>query len=188
VQFVVLPHIDNEAPLRARLGDRAEGVSDEEVERIVEQSEKITRFAPIIFLVLLPIAFAILAAIFFILLKIVGSDVDYLRAFATMLHAFWPASVVDSVLTAILVQRVGMIPQQEITNIVKSHPGAFFPDAPAWLSAAASTLSVFNIWIVVLLIIGFRVVGKVSTGKAAVAAIVPWLVWLVIKAGLATLF
>jgi len=189
VQFVVLPHIDNEATLRARLGDRAEDVSDEQIESMVEQGEKFTRFAPIFGLVMAPIAFAIMAAIFFILLKIVGSDVDYLRAFSTTLHAYWPASVVASVLTAILVQRVGMIPQQEFTNIVKSHPGAFLsPDAPAWLSAAASTLSVFNIWIVVLLTIGFRVVGKVSTGKAAVAALVPWLVWLVIKAGLATLF
>jgi hypothetical protein len=47
---------------------------------------------------------------------------------------------------------------------------------------------VFNIWIVVLLIIGFKVVGKVSTGRAAVAALVPWLVWLGAKAGLAALF
>jgi hypothetical protein len=93
------------------------------------------------------------------------------------------------VLTAVLIQRVGMIPQQEFTNIVKSHPGAFLsPDAPAWLSAAASTLSVFNIWIVVLLIIGFKVVGKLSTARATVAALVPWLVWLVAKSGLAALF
>jgi hypothetical protein len=189
VQFVVIPHLDNEATLRARLGDRAEGISDEEIERMVEQGEKFARFAPIIGLVVAPIAFAIMAAIFFILLKIVGSDADYVRSFSTTLHAYWPASVVTSVLTAVLIQRVDRIPQQEFTNILKSHPGAFLsPDAPAWLSAAASTLSVFNIWSVVLLIIGFRVVGKVSTGKAAVAAIVPWLVWLVAKAGLATVF
>jgi len=189
VQFVVLPHIDNEATLRARLGDRAEDVSDEQIESMVEQGEKFTRFAPIIGLVMAPIAFAIMAAVFFILLKIVGSDIDYLRAFSTTLHAYWPPSLVASVLTAALIQRVDKIPQQEFTNIVKSHPGAFLPaDAPAWLSAAASTVSVFNIWIVVLLIIGFRVVGKISTGKAVVAALVPWLVWLVAKAGLAAIF
>ncbi|PWB74989.1 MAG: hypothetical protein C3F15_06825 [Holophagae bacterium] len=189
LQLVVLPHLDNEATLRARLGDRAEGISDDQIERMVEQGEKFTRFAPIIGLVASPIAFAIMAAIFFILLKIAGSDADYLRTFSTTLHAYWPASVVASVLTAVLIQRVGMIPQQEFTNIVKSHPGAFLsPDAPAWLSAAASTLSVFNIWIVVLLIIGFKVVGKLSTARATVAALVPWLVWLVAKSGLAALF
>ena len=189
VQFVVLPHLDNEATLRERLGERADGVSDEQIEKMVEQGEKFTRFAPIIGLVVSPIAFAIMAAIFFILLKIVGSDIDYLRAFSTTLHAYWPPSLVASVLTAALIQRVDKIPQQEFTNIVKSHPGAFLSaDAPAWLSAAASTVSVFNIWIAVLLIIGFRVVGKISTGKAVVAALVPWLVWLVAKAGLAAIF
>lgn len=187
VQFAVLPHVDSEATLRARLGDRAEGVSDEQIEQMVEQGEKFARFAPVIGLVVSPIAWAIMAAVFFVLLKIVGSEIDYQRAFSTTLHAYWPPSVVVSLLTAILVQRVGKIPQQELTDVVKSHPGAFLsPDAPAWLDAAASTLSVFNIWIVVLLIIGFRTVGKISTGKATVVAVVPWLIWLAAKAGLAS--
>jgi hypothetical protein len=32
------------------------------------------------------------------------------------------------------------------------------------------------------------VVGKISTARATVAALVPWLVWLVAKSGLAALF
>jgi len=187
VQFAVLPHVDSEATLRARLGDRAEGVSDEQIEQMVEQGEKFARFGPIIGLVVSPIAWAIMAAVFFVLLKIVGSEADYQRAFSTTLHAYWPPSVVVSLLTVVLIQRAGKIPQQDLTDVVKSHPGAFLsPDAPAWLDAAATTLSVFNIWIVVLLIIGFRTVGKISTGKAAVVALVPWLIWLAAKAGLAT--
>ena len=189
VQFAVLPHVDSEATLRARLGDRADGVSDEQIEQMVAQGEKFTRFAPFIGLVVSPIAWAVMAAIFFVLLKIVGSDVDYQRAFSTTLHGYWPPALVVSVLTAVLVQRLGKIPQQELTDVVKSHPGAFMSaDAPAWLHAAAGTLSVFNIWTVVLLVIGFRIVGKISTGKALVVALVPWLVWLVAKAGLASVF
>ena len=81
-------------------------------------------------------------------------------------------------------QRVGKVPQQELANIVKANVGAFMSaDAPAWLTAAGSTISIFNIWAVVLLIIGFATVGKLSRGKAAVAALVPWVVWIVAKAG-----
>lgn len=186
VQFAVLPHIDTEATLRARLGDRAEGVSDEQIEQMVAQGEKFARFGPIIGLVVSPIAWAIMAAVFFVLLKMVGSETDYVRTLSTTLHAYWPPALVVSLLTAILVQRIGKIPQQELTDVVKSHPGAFLsPDAPAWLDAAASTLSVFNIWTVVLLVIGFRIVGRVSTGKAVTVALVPWLIWIVAKAGLA---
>jgi hypothetical protein len=79
------------------------------------------------------------------------------------------------------------VPQEELANLVKASLGAFMsPDTPAWLSAAAGTISIFNIWTVVLLIIGFSAVGKISRGKAAVVTLVPWVVWIVAKAGLAT--
>ncbi len=93
------------------------------------------------------------------------------------------------VLTCVLIQRMGKISQEEIPNIVKSHPGAFLsPDAPAWLGSLASTFSVFNIWTVVLLVIGFKVVGKLSTGRAVVVALVPWTIWIAGKVGLTALF
>ena len=97
---------------------------------------------------------------------------DFLKTLSTALHAYWPPSLVLSILTAVLIQRAGMIPQEEMVNLVKSHPGAFLaPDTPAWLGAIASTFSVFNIWTVVLLVLGFKIVGKLSTGKAAFAAL-----------------
>ena len=188
-QMVIMPHVDTEASLRARLGDRAAEMSDEQIERIVESSEKFAKFAPLIGIVAGPIFWAILAAIFFVLLKIVGSDVDFVKSLSTALHAYWPASVVQLVLTSVLIQRMGKMPQEDLANVVKSHLGAFLsPDAPAWLTAAASTINIFNVWTVVLLIIGFATVGKISRGRAAVVALVPWVVWLVGKAGAAALF
>jgi len=71
-------------------------------------------------------------------------------------------------------------------HIVKANLGAFLSaDVPAWLTAVAGTISIFNIWAVVLLIIGFATVGKMSRGKAAVVTLVPWGVWIVGKAALA---
>jgi hypothetical protein len=80
------------------------------------------------------------------------------------------------------------VAQEDLTNVVKANLGAFMsPDAPAWLTSAASTISIFNIWAVILLIIGFTSVGKVSRGKAVVAALVPWVVWIAAKAGIGAL-
>lgn len=186
VQLVVMPHLDMEATLRARLGDRADEMGDERIEEMVAGQQKFAKFAPILTLVIGPVAWAIMAAVFLIMLKIVGSEMDYQKTLSTALHAYWPPSLVLSVLTAVLIQRAGMIPQEEMVNLVKSHPGAFLaPDTPAWLGAIASTFSVFNIWTVVLLVLGFKIVGRLSTAKAAVAALVPWGVWTVAKAGLA---
>ncbi|HSL16473.1 MAG TPA: Yip1 family protein [Methylomirabilota bacterium] len=187
-QAIVLPHMDQEATIRDRLGERSDELTDEQIENIVEQSAKFTRFLPVITAVIVPVMWAILAAIFFLALKMVGSETDYVRTLSAALHAYWPPAVVATVLLVVLIQGAGKVTEQEIPNLVKSHLGAFLPpDAPGWLSAAASTLSVFNVWTVVLLVIGFRIVGRLSTAKAATAVLVPWAVWLVAKAGLGAL-
>jgi len=187
-QMVVLPHMDNEATLRARLGDRAEEFSDEQIEEMVAGGQKITRFVPLITAVVVPVMWAILAGIFFLMLKMVGSETDYQRTLSATLHSYWPPSAVATVLVVVLIQRVDKITEQEIPNLVKSHLGVLLPaDAPGWLNGVASTFSVFNVWTFILLVIGFKIVGRLSTAKATVAVLVPWLVWLVGKAGLGTL-
>lgn len=188
LQLAVVPHVDSEATLRARLGDRADELSEQQIADIVERGERFAKYAPLIGLVVSPIAFALIAAVFFVMLKIVGSDAEYPHLFSSTLHSYWPPSAVQMVLTAVLIQRVGQIPQQELPNVVKSHLGALLPpDAPAWVASAANTISVFNIWTVILLVIGFEIVGGISRGKAIAAALVPWGVWLAAKAGLGAL-
>ena len=187
-QIVVVPHVDFEAGIRAQLGERAAEMGDDQIDELVAGQQKFAKFGPILALVIAPAAWAIMAAIFLVLLKIVGSEIDFIKTLSTALHAYWPPTLVESVLTCVLIQRMGKIPQGELPNIVKSHPGAFLsPDAPAWLGSLASTFSVFNIWTVVLLVIGFKVVGKLSTGRAVVVALVPWTVWIAGKVGLTAL-
>jgi len=188
-QAVIIPHVDTDATIRARFEQREQDLSEAQIENAVEQAEKFSKFGPIIGLVLAPIAWVIMAAIFFVMLKLVSSDADYPRALSTTLHGYWPPTAVQLVLMAVLVQRVGKVPQSELEHIVKANLGAFLSaDVPAWLTAAAGTISIFNIWAVVLLIIGFATVGKLSRGKAAVVTLVPWSVWIVAKAALAAVF
>lgn len=186
VQLVIAPHIDYEATLRARLADRADELTDEQIENMLVPAQKFAKFGPIFALVIAPLVWALMTAVFLVMLKIVGSEIDFKKTLATVLHGYWPPTAVALVLMGILVQRVGKVPQQELENIVKANVGAFMsPDAPAWLTAAGSAISIFNIWAVVLLIMGFATVGKLSRGKAVVAALVPWVVWIVTKAAFA---
>ena len=183
VQAIIIQHIDTEATIRASYEQRGQELSEAQIENVVEQAEKFSKFGPIIGLVLAPIAWVIMAAIFFVMLKLVSSDADYPRALSTTLHGYWPSTVVQLVLMAMLVQRVDKVPQSELVHIVKANLGAFLSaDMPAWLMAAAGTISIFNIWAVILLIMGFSTVGKMSRGKAAVVTLVPWGVWIVGKA------
>jgi hypothetical protein len=185
-QLVIMPHVDTEATIRASFEKRGTDLSDAQLEKAVEQAGKFAKFAPIISLVVAPIMWAIMAAVFFLMLKIVGSDADYSRSLSTTLYGYWPPTLVALVLTSVLVQRLGMVPQEEVANVVKANLGAFMSaDVPAWLLAVGSTISIFNIWVVVLLIIGFSAVGKISVGKAAVVTLVPWGAWIVVRAAFA---
>jgi len=185
IQVVIMPHIDIESSIRARLADRAAEMSDEQIDEIVEGQQKFAKFGPLMAMVIGPIAWALMAGVFLVCLKIVGSEIDFKSTLSTALHAYWPPSVVGGILAMILIQRVGLIPQEEVANVVKAHPAAFMsPDAPPWLLASAGTLSIFNIWIVVLLVIGFKIVGQLSTARATIAALIPWVAWIVMKAGL----
>ena len=188
-QAIIIQHVDTEATIRARIEHRGTELSEAQIENAVKQAEKFSKFGPLIGLVIAPIAWFIMAAIFFVMLKLVSSGADYPRALSTTLHSYWPPTVVLLVLTAILIQRVGKVPQDELTHVVKANIGAFLsPDTPTWLTAAAGTISIFNIWTVILLIIGFSSVGKLSRGKAAAVVLVPWVVWIVAKAALAQVF
>jgi hypothetical protein len=185
-QAIVIPHVDIEQTIRARFVEQGREASEAQIETAVRVTEIIARLSPIV----IPIVALIIAALFFILmLKIVGSDIDYRKTLSTTLHGYWPPTVVQLVLTAILVQRVDKVLPGQLEHMVKASLGAFLSaDVPAWLMAAASAISVFNIWAVVLLIIGFTTVGKVSRGKATAVVLVPWIAWILFKAALAVVF
>jgi hypothetical protein len=65
-----------------------------------------------------------------------------------------------------------------------SNLGAFLPadTAPALL-AAASSLDVFALWSLVLLVIGFRRIPALSRGSATAIPIVLWGAWVAAKVG-----
>ena len=137
VQALVIPHVDTEATIRARLEQRGTELSEAQIENAIEQAQKFSKFGPIINLILAPIAWAVMAAVFLVMLKIVGSDTEYRQTLSTILHAYWPATAVQLVLTGILIQRVGKVPQEELATVVKASIGAFMSaDSPAWRPVA----------------------------------------------------
>jgi hypothetical protein len=57
-----------------------------------------------------------------------------------------------------------------------------------WLYALASSFDLFTLWSLALLALGFGVATKRSAGSAAWAAVIPWLIIVLIKAGFAAMF
>lgn len=188
-QMLVIPHVDMEATMLDRMERSGQPLSEAEMDAMLERVDTFKYIGPVVGIVFLPIVMLIITAVLLVTVRLVGGETGFEPAFSAILHGFWPASLVKSALLVLLTLRVDKLPAPEIQGLLKSNLGAFLAeDAPAWLGAVASSLDIFTIWIVILLVVGLSIIGRVSRGKAAVAVIVPWIVVVVVKALFAVLF
>jgi len=73
-----------------------------------------------------------------------------------------------------------------INNPVGSNIGYYMSsDLPLWLRSFCAHIDIFEIWALVLSVIGVSIVARVSKGKAAVVVVGWWIIFILIAAGAA---
>lgn len=191
VQLVVVRHMDMAGTVRERLESSARGreLSEADMERAIEQGAKFAPVGVVVGALAAPIVLLLIGAVYFLGLKLAGSEAEFKPVFSTTLHAMLPPGLVGSALTALVVAQKGMLTASEVGRAVKSNLGAFLsPDAPAALRSAAEVLDIFNLWMWVLLAIGLSIAGRIPRARAATVVAVVWLGWAGIRALMASLF
>lgn len=90
-------------------------------------------------------------------------------------------------LLAIVALFAGVAPDSFLlANPVGTNVGYYLStDAPKWLAALCQHIDLFEIWSVILTIIGVSIVAKVSRGKAAAAVVGWWFIFVLIGVGFA---
>ncbi|HUK88774.1 MAG TPA: hypothetical protein VLZ81_00130, partial [Blastocatellia bacterium] len=80
---------------------------------------------------------------------------------------------------------------QDFPNMAPTNLAAALQPTSSVVKSVAGSIDLFSFWLIILLSIGFVAIcggkKKISTGKAAALVILPWFVWVVIKAGFASL-
>jgi len=187
--LVVWNNIDYEASTRESIEAFGFDVPEEVIEKQIESAESRWFVKPILTgVIFVPILLVIAAALFFLMMKMVGSDIDFLATYSTMLHAYWPGKAVYSILLAILAQTQGPVTEMGLITLLKSSVAGFLAEGSNMvLVTVGSFFDAFRIWGVVLLVIGLSIVGRVSRGKSTFAVLVPWIFAILISAGLALL-
>ena len=118
-----------------------------------------------------------------------GVNTGFKTAFSIAAHSFMTALVSTPVfiLTILLKPRDAI----DIENPVATNVAAFLPgEVPKWLFTLGKQIDIFTIWTLILLGVGFAAVNrkKLSTGKSVGIAISVWLVYVVIRTGIAFAF
>jgi hypothetical protein len=115
-----------------------------------------------------------------------GVSAGFLQSFAISAHSFMPAIVSTPIFLLVLFLKPrGTI---DIDNPVATNLAAFLPEESAkWLATLAKQFDVFTIWTLILMAIGFAAVNpkKLKTGKAMGIAFSVWLVYVVLRTGVA---
>lgn len=186
VQLVLSPRIDMEATIARSMSQAGREIPEERLQEAVRGAERFRTFGLIVGpLGALAVTF-LLGGVYFLALKVVGSEAEYPGVLSTVAHAGFPPSAAQSVLLAVVASTRESFPAQEIPRLLKSNLAAFLPeDAPKALSGLGEVLDIFNVWYWVLLAWGLSTVGKVSLRQSAGVVAVLWGAWTLVRVVLA---
>jgi hypothetical protein len=195
VTFLAVERIDPEAQRQAMqetLEDR--GLRGDELERqldtITKAQSAYQPFAPVIGVVFGAGAYLLVALLFWVAFRLLGGELAFPQAFATVLHAFMPLAIAGVLAIPVILGQETLDPEAvQRGSFLASNLAFLAPeDASGTVLALLTSVDLFTLWAVALLVLGFRVVARVSTGAAAAVAIGLWAVWIGIKVGLAAVF
>lgn len=179
--FITASRIDFAAPAREAM-EQQKNVSPEQVDRAVRMSVGIGKVLKFISPILAVIVLMIVSGVLLLSVRILGGDGDYKQAFSATCYAWLPNVIQGIVLTVIIFARGGTaISPQSLMTMMRSNL-AFLADMKTQPMAFAllSSLDLFTIWVVVLLVLGFAHLARISKAKSSGVVISLWAVTIVL--------
>jgi hypothetical protein len=185
--ILLVPRIDFGEAVRQQIQRQGRQMSDSDMDTAVRIG---SAFGKVIAYTSPFLAFALIAIIAGVLLlafRLFGGEGTYAQAYSASLYAWIPQVINGLILGIVGLTRDGIDPTL-MPTLVKSNP-AFLVDMKAqpMLFAFLASIDVFTIWSVILFIIGFSILARVSKAKAASIVLSLWAALIVVKLGFAAL-
>lgn len=180
--ILISSRIDFGAPAREAMAQN-KNMTQEQMDRAERMSVGMGKVAKFIGPVITIIVLLIVAGVLLLGVRVMGGDGDFKQAFSVTCYAWLPNLIQALVLTiVVLAKGATAINPQTFPTMVRSSP-AFLVDMKTQPMAFAllSSLDIFTIWVVILLIIGFAYVGRISKAKSAAIVISLWFVTVLFK-------
>lgn len=185
--WIVMPKIDMDRTIRESIEKRMEKsgrtVSPEVVQRQVEAAKKMTPLYLGIGVVAAVLFFFVIALALWGGAKSMGAEARYTQMLAIWGHSGLPSLVGVLISIPIFLQLPdASLTQEGAQHVLKSNLGAFLDDTtPAALRSLASSVDVFSIAVLCLLVLGFRRLPGLSKGAATWTPVVLWLLAVAVK-------
>lgn len=185
VQLLAVPKVDMEAAVREAMERQGQPASDEQVEQVAAMQSK---FAVACSIPFFAAGLLVAALLFWGLGNAAGGETGFKGSFSVTLHGLMPNAVASLLSVPVILGVEEIDPGVAQRGLLASHLAAFAPeDSAAWLLALLARVDVFAIWSLVLLVIGLRTVGRLSTAAATGVVLVVWLLWVGFTVGSAAM-
>lgn len=163
---------------------RMESLSAEQRQRIVEQQAGlVAAFGYVGAVAGSAVSLLVIAGVLlFASNLLLGAAATFRQTFAVACYGSLPNVLAG--LLGILMMFLKHPEDFDLENPTAFNIGAYLDPAatPKWLVAAAGSIDLFSIWVILLLALGIRSVGrKVSYGSALAVMVGLWLVWVLLK-------
>jgi hypothetical protein len=178
--IVMAQRVDFGAAVREQMESRKD-IPPDAVDRAVRMTTAVSKVFAYAAPVFATILYLIIAGVLLLAFRLFGGEGDFKQAFSATVYA-WIPGLIKSVIIIIVVLARGTVPAQDLAVMVRSNPG-FLVDMKAhpMAFAALTSLDLFTVWMVILLIIGFACLSKLSKAKSAVIVICLWALTVVFK-------
>lgn len=134
---------------------------------------KVSAYASPLFSLL---ALAVTAGILLLGHRVMGGEGNFKQAFSVTTYAWYPR-LIKGILSTIVILSRKSVSIWDLQNPVRSNLGFLFtPKTQPVQFAIASSIDLFTIWSLVLLILGFAVVSQFSRVKSAAITLALWVV------------
>jgi hypothetical protein len=169
---------ENQIHTQPKQSDRMERMPADQREKAMRQQVSITKIISYVFFLLIPIWFAIVAAVLFATLKFGASaDLKFKALFALVVYASIPG-LLKSLLAIVSILAGVASDGFTFQNPVATNPGYFIdPTTSPVLYSLLSRIDIFTIWTLALTAIGITCISKVKTGTAF-AVVFGWFAFL----------
>jgi hypothetical protein len=187
---MIMPHLDWDAMISQQtdmVKKQNPNMSDDDVARMGRITKSMGTVMGYIGPLLAIVGYLIIALVIWGACRMMGGQGDFKQAFSATLYAHFPRAVFG-IITAVVVMARGMVDPSTLATVVKSSP-AFLVDMKEQpvLFALLGSIELFQIWTIILLIIGFAALTRLSKAKTAAIIVSLWIIMLVVKLGFAAL-
>lgn len=174
-------HIDFGAITRQAIEDSqrpGQQMTAEQMDRAVRFggaiAKAMTYAGPVISLIVL----AVIAGLMLIGFRMFGGEGDFKQAFSITVYSWFPMILFGIVSLVVLMSRKS-VSAMDLRNPVMSNLGFLAdPMKKPFAFAILSSIDVFSIWTMVLMVIGFTFMSRMSRGKTAAVVVTYWVLYI----------